>query len=103
MFMSIILFYILHLTGVFFVAYLVLLLTCGFPLLYMEMVLGQYSRGGPLIAWDAVPLFKGQYSRGGPLIAWDAVPLFKGQYSKGDPLIAWGNCPLKATPLQKQM
>ncbi|XP_061183619.1 uncharacterized protein LOC133191891 isoform X2 [Saccostrea echinata] len=49
----------LHGGGVFFVIYLLLTLTCGFPLLYMETILGQYARGGPAIAWDVVPLFRG--------------------------------------------
>ncbi|XP_048776130.2 uncharacterized protein LOC125680508 isoform X2 [Ostrea edulis] len=45
--------------GVFFVIYLLLTVTCGFPLLYMETILGQYARGGPVIAWDVVPIFRG--------------------------------------------
>ncbi|XP_021339166.1 uncharacterized protein LOC110440421 isoform X2 [Mizuhopecten yessoensis] len=49
----------IHGGGVFFVAYLILVMVCGFPLLYMEMILGQYSRGGPITAWDVVPLFRG--------------------------------------------
>ncbi|XP_062602139.1 uncharacterized protein LOC134263777 isoform X2 [Saccostrea cucullata] len=48
-----------HGGGVFFVIYLLLTLTCGFPLLYMETTLGQYARGGPVIAWGVVPLFRG--------------------------------------------
>ncbi|CAC5382398.1 Sodium- and chloride-dependent neutral and basic amino acid transporter B(0+),Sodium-dependent proline transporter,Sodium- and chloride-dependent glycine transporter 1,Sodium-dependent dopamine transporter,Sodium-and chloride-dependent glycine transporter 2,Sodium-dependent neutral amino acid transporter B(0)AT2,Sodium- and chloride-dependent transporter XTRP3B [Mytilus coruscus] len=45
--------------GVFFVVYLVLMLVFGFPLLYLEMILGQYARGGPITAWGVVPLMKG--------------------------------------------
>jgi len=32
----------------------------GFPLLYLEMILGQYARGGPITAWGVVPLMKGK-------------------------------------------
>nr|XP_022325393.1 uncharacterized protein LOC111125661 isoform X3 [Crassostrea virginica] len=45
--------------GVFFVIYLLLTLTCGFPILYMETILGQYARGGPIISWDVIPMFRG--------------------------------------------
>ncbi|VDH94761.1 solute carrier family 6 (neurotransmitter transporter, amino acid) member 5/7/9/14 [Mytilus galloprovincialis] len=45
--------------GVFFVVYLVLMLVFGFPLLYLEMILGQYARGGPITAWGVLPLMKG--------------------------------------------
>eukprot|EP00105_Crassostrea_gigas_P036551 XP_019920699.1 PREDICTED: sodium- and chloride-dependent glycine transporter 1 [Crassostrea gigas] len=45
--------------GVFFVIYLLLTLTCGFPILYMETILGQYARGGPVISWDVIPMFRG--------------------------------------------
>jgi len=48
-------------TGVFFVAYFVLILTCGFPLLYMEMVLGQYARSSYIKAWNVIPIFKGWF------------------------------------------
>ncbi|KAK3099300.1 hypothetical protein FSP39_002321 [Pinctada imbricata] len=48
-----------HGGGVFFMMYLVLVLTCGFPMMYMEMVLGQYARGGPIVAWHVIPWFKG--------------------------------------------
>ncbi|XP_033743037.1 uncharacterized protein LOC117329281 [Pecten maximus] len=48
-----------HGGGVFFMAYLILVMVCGFPLCYMEMILGQYSRGGPITAWEVVPLFRG--------------------------------------------
>ncbi|XP_060064335.1 uncharacterized protein LOC132544711 [Ylistrum balloti] len=49
----------IHGGGVFFMAYLILVMVCGFPLCYMEMILGQYSRGGPITAWEVVPLFRG--------------------------------------------
>ena len=40
--------------------YLILMLVFGFPLLYLEMILGQYARGGPITAWGVVPLMKGK-------------------------------------------
>lgn len=35
------------------------MLVFGFPLLYLEMILGQYARGGPITAWGVLPLMKG--------------------------------------------
>ncbi|KAK3594648.1 hypothetical protein CHS0354_003571 [Potamilus streckersoni] len=45
--------------GAFFVAYLVMLMFCGIPLVYMEMAFGQFGSLGPVTIWKAVPLFKG--------------------------------------------
>ncbi|KAL3878283.1 hypothetical protein ACJMK2_030648 [Sinanodonta woodiana] len=45
--------------GAFFVAYIVMLLFCGIPLVYMEMAFGQFGSLGPINIWKAVPLFKG--------------------------------------------
>lgn len=44
--------------------YLLLTLTCGFPILYMETILGQYARGGPVISWDVIPMFRGKLCPG---------------------------------------
>jgi solute carrier family 6 noradrenalin transporter-like protein 2 len=30
------------------------------PLFYMELVLGQYNRQGPVTVWRICPLFKGE-------------------------------------------
>lgn len=60
--------------GVFFVIYLLLTLTCGFPILYMETILGQYARGGPVISWDVIPLFRGkQYVLVSFVVQWPTV------------------------------
>ncbi|KAJ8298298.1 hypothetical protein KUTeg_024829 [Tegillarca granosa] len=82
--------------GAFFMIYLVLTFICGFPLLYMEMILGQYARGGPLTAWGVIPFFKGKILKnneentficGFPLLYMEMV---LGQYARGGPLTAWG-------------
>jgi solute carrier family 6 noradrenalin transporter-like protein 2 len=31
------------------------------PLFYMELILGQYNRQGPVSVWRICPLFKGEY------------------------------------------
>ena len=36
-----------------------MLVTCGIPLLFMELAFGQYASLGPITVWRAVPLFKG--------------------------------------------
>ncbi|KAK6172240.1 hypothetical protein SNE40_015945 [Patella caerulea] len=45
--------------GAFFIPYLIMLLFCGIPLVYMELAFGQYASLGPITIWKAVPLFKG--------------------------------------------
>jgi SNF family Na+-dependent transporter len=47
-------------SGAFLVPYLLMLLVMGIPLLYMELILGQYMRRGPVHALaKACPLLKG--------------------------------------------
>lgn len=51
---------LLFLPGAFLVPYLIMLVFLGMPLLYMELILGQYLKKGPVQAMAAVcPLFKG--------------------------------------------
>ena len=46
-------------SGAFTFVYLVLMSLLGLPMLYMEMALGQYARGGPISAWKITPLSRG--------------------------------------------
>lgn len=46
--------------GVFLIPYFLVLLVCGVPLLYMELIIGQFTRRGPIGALGQIcPLFKG--------------------------------------------
>ncbi len=46
--------------GAFLIPYLVMLVLCGFPLLLMELLAGQYTRRGPVGAMAKMcPLLKG--------------------------------------------
>nr|AGY96958.1 high-affinity octopamine transporter protein 2A [Limulus polyphemus] len=45
--------------GVFLIPYSLMLVFGALPLLYMELVLGQYNRLGPISVWKICPLFKG--------------------------------------------
>ncbi|CAL1274531.1 unnamed protein product [Larinioides sclopetarius] len=45
--------------GVFLIPYLLMLVFGAMPLFYMELVLGQYHRQGPISVWKFCPLFKG--------------------------------------------
>lgn len=45
--------------GVFLIPYILMLLFGALPLFYMELVLGQYNRQGPISVWKICPLFKG--------------------------------------------
>lgn len=52
--------FILHFSGVFLIPYLLMLFFGAMPLFYMELVLGQYNRQGPISVWKFCPLFKGK-------------------------------------------
>ncbi|XP_064467217.1 sodium-dependent noradrenaline transporter-like [Ornithodoros turicata] len=45
--------------GVFLIPYMLMLIFGALPLFYMELVLGQYNRQGPISVWKICPLFKG--------------------------------------------
>lgn len=46
--------------GVFLIPYYLILITCGIPLLYMELAIGQFTTRGPIGAFSKIcPLFKG--------------------------------------------
>lgn len=51
---------IFYFTGVFLIPYLLMLVFGAMPLFYMELVLGQYHRQGPISVWKFCPLFKGK-------------------------------------------
>ena len=45
--------------GAFLVPYMLMLAFGAMPLFYMEVILGQYSRQGPISLWKICPMFKG--------------------------------------------
>ncbi|XP_070198562.1 uncharacterized protein [Littorina saxatilis] len=45
--------------GAFFIAYFIMLIFCGLPLVFMELAFGQFASLGPITVWKAAPLFKG--------------------------------------------
>ena len=46
--------------GAFILPYIIMLILCGIPLLYMEMAIGQFTKHGPVIAFQQLcPLMKG--------------------------------------------
>ncbi|XP_059161224.1 uncharacterized protein LOC131944555 isoform X2 [Physella acuta] len=48
-----------HGGGAFVFTYIFLTFTCGVPIVYLEVSLGQYARGGVIKAWRIIPLTKG--------------------------------------------
>ncbi len=46
--------------GAFLIPYIIMLILCGIPLLFMELTMGQYSRQGPIGALGKIcPIFQG--------------------------------------------
>lgn len=47
--------------GAFFLPYLLMLVVCGLPLMFMELALGQFASLGAITIWKVSPLFKGKF------------------------------------------
>ncbi|XP_060080387.1 sodium- and chloride-dependent betaine transporter-like [Ylistrum balloti] len=45
--------------GAFLIPFTFFMVTCGFPLYYLELLLGQFSGKSPMVVWNICPLFKG--------------------------------------------
>lgn len=49
--------------GAFFVPYFIFFFSCGIPVFFLEVALGQYTSQGSVTAWRKIcPLFQGEYS-----------------------------------------
>lgn len=48
------------LTGAFLIPYTLMMVFGAVPLFYMELILGQFNRQGPVSVWSICPLFKGE-------------------------------------------
>ena len=53
-------------TGAFLVPYFFILIVVGFPMLLLEMGIGQFASLGPVSIWRFSPLFKGESSVSSP-------------------------------------
>ncbi|XP_045163173.2 sodium-dependent proline transporter-like [Mercenaria mercenaria] len=49
----------IHGGGAFIIPYLLTVVLCSFPILFLEMFMGQFSSEGPITVWKFCPLFKG--------------------------------------------
>jgi hypothetical protein len=47
--------------GAFFIPYGIMLCCCALPILFAELIIGQYASQGPLTIWGMAPAFKGLY------------------------------------------
>lgn len=47
--------------GAFLIPYTLMLIFGAVPLFYMELILGQFNRQGPISVWRICPLFKGRH------------------------------------------
>lgn len=48
--------------GAFLIPYIMMLTLGALPLFYMELILGQFHRQGPISVWRISPIFKGEAS-----------------------------------------
>ena len=49
-----------HRSGAFLIPYFLMLLIEGLPMMYVEMAIGQYFRGGSIVSWEKIhPSLKG--------------------------------------------
>ena len=46
--------------GAFLIPYILMLVLGAMPLFYMEVILGQFNRQGPISLWKICPIFKGK-------------------------------------------
>ena len=53
--------------GAFLIPYALMLVLGAMPLMYMEVILGQFNRQGPISLWKICPLFKGKTNFKGPI------------------------------------
>lgn len=61
-----------YILGAFLIPYTLMLVFGAVPLFYMELILGQFNRQGPISLWRICPLFKG-------MLSLKSVPLWKQQ------------------------
>merc|ERR1711953_1379922 len=45
--------------GAFLIPYFILIITGSFPMYYLEIIMGQYTRCGAIKIWDICPIFRG--------------------------------------------
>ena len=64
--------------GAFLIPYILALLVVGFPIMFMEMALGQFASIGPITIWRVCPLFKGIHC---PNYSWVLSRDFSCKYS----------------------
>ena len=51
---------IFQLSGAFLIPYIIMVIFAGFPLIYLEMSIGQFASQGVVSVWRAAPLFQGK-------------------------------------------
>ena len=49
-----------YFAGAFLIPFLIVLVTCGLPIFFLEVSLGQFRGKGILHVWEICPLFKGK-------------------------------------------
>ena len=51
------------LAGAFLIPYFIALFTCGVPIFFMEVTLGQLLQTGGISVWDIFPILKGKHNK----------------------------------------
>ena len=64
--------------GAFLIPYILMLTLGALPLFYMELILGQFHRQGPISVWRISPIFKGEFLDSSELVEDIVLVLFAG-------------------------
>ena len=64
--------------GAFLIPYALMLVLGAMPLMYMEVILGQFNRQGPISLWKICPLFKGKTNFKGPIMVRNILVVWSG-------------------------
>lgn len=63
--------------GAFFIPYFIFFFTCGIPVFFLEVALGQYTSQGSVTAWKKIcPLLQGEYSPSPASISPSTLPSY---------------------------
>ena len=73
--------------GAFLIPYALMLVLGAMPLMYMEVILGQFNRQGPISLWKICPLFKGKTNFKGPILVRNILVVWSERTKQMEPIL----------------